>query len=48
MGGIKTFDFFDNSSDHKSSVANRYDFDEHNDNFADDKIKVIKRIANKV
>lgn len=47
MGGIKAFDFFDNSSDHKSSVANRYDFDEHNDNFADDKIKVIKELQTK-
>lgn len=43
MGGIKAFEFFDNTNDHKSSVANRYDFEQHNDIDENSK-KVVKKL----
>lgn len=46
MGGIKPFEFFDNTNDHKSSVANRYDFEEHND-IGENSKKVIKELETK-
>lgn len=32
MGGVKAFEFFDNTNDHKSSVANKYDFEDNDNN----------------